>query len=116
MTRLVRPALLGLLWLVFNATAFSTPLLIDPASLNNDARFDAFSLSQLNNPEQALEELCRDSGYFRVLPDPTDSDADSDLILDFGDISSALIELDVSQVIQPRKVMAGPTFACYYEA
>src|ERR1035438_7154788 len=120
MARIVRPALFGLLWLAFATTAFATPFRgTDPVAAldsNDQARFEAFLRSQLNKPEQALEDLCRDSGYFLVLPDPTDSEDDS--VLDLGDIFSSLGTVEFSPAIpsKSRNPMAGPTSACYHEA
>jgi hypothetical protein len=119
MARLVRPALFGLLWIAFGATTFATPLRdIDPVGApdsNIVVPSDASWINQIVSPEQALEDLCRDAGYFLVLPDPSDSDSDS--LPDFGDaFAPTQVNLTGALEARPRKAMARPTGACYYEA
>jgi hypothetical protein len=113
MARLVHPALFGLLWLAFGATALATPLRTDSVAAldpNNGARFDVLSLSDIDDPKQALEDLCRDADYFLVLPGPSHSD--SDVVPDFGDVFSPSEPVDLTGAIG----MGPDRRACYHEA
>jgi hypothetical protein len=113
MARLVRPGLFGLLWLALGATAFATPLRTDSVAVldpNKGARFDVLSLSDIDDPKQALEDLCRDPGYFLVLPDPSDSD--SDAVPDFGEVFSPVEAVDLTGAIR----MGPNRRSCYHEA